>query len=548
MSGSFFDKAKNFSGDKAKTGEREERDFVRVTSNFGREITSVRSAKELFYKKSERVNPIPFINEAVANNSVFCGLKHGDDEDGKPLFISENDITMSLYVGSTGTGKGIKIGNDAVEAMKKKKGLIIVDPKQDDFLPQIILEELTRQGRVEDFQVCSFPDNFGYQGINEFDTYKDVANKFIDALDLTPTDNAGVDYYRKNGRIMLNKVLKLFFDGSLGVIVKKDFKDILFHLQMLKEDMEKQVLLEKEIGKMKPNANLIEKYEKRFYDLKKIEAVYWDSTAVETLDSLVKSVSEISDSADIFKKYDLQGALYDGKVLYLKVDMLDVASLKMVKMMITDAIQQARRKKANCVIIADELSFYVTKTLRGALATVRGFGLRFTLALQSLGQFGDQETREDIMDNCNLKLFYKPSSESSLKYIPLVGGEETITSYSTGADGDYKISQKTEMNLNVTRLRALPRAGVAVVIAEELNEPIVVRTNFVATEGGKVFDWAKYNKREETGYFDGVQATSVNLNGESDYDKIERYKVSMSIENLLENSDIFGVKFTSEEI
>lgn len=545
--GSFFDKAKKAgeSVQPAEVGAGEKRKKISTGSSLGREITNIENAKAEFYKEVGRVDPVPYISKAVESGRTFYGLRHGGKDDGKPFFLKEADTTMEIYVGSTGTGKGVFLGNKALEAMKKKKGLIIIDPKKDAFLPQICLEELTRQGRADDFQVCSWENNFGYMGINDFDTYKDVTNKFIDALDLTPSDSPGVDYYRKNGRVLLSKVLKLFFDGSLGVLVKKDFQDILFHLKMLKEDMEKQELLEKEMGKLKPNANLIAKYEVRYFDLEKIDAVYWDTTTIETLDSLVKSISEIADAANIYKKYDLTGALYEGKVLYLKVDMLDPASLKMIKMMITDAIIQARRKKADTTIIADELSFYANETIAGALATVRSMGLKFLLALQDLSQMKEDHIRNAILSNCNVKMFYKISDKQTLEYVEKIGGKEAVTAFGLNQDGDYRITQQLEEVMNATRIRALPRQGVGIVIAEQMNEPIVVRTNFVAVS--QEFDWSRHEYPDEKEIFEGLDGSNVGDN-ESDAEKLARFKIEMEHTELLENSELFGISYTSEAI
>ena len=543
MGGSFFEKA-NRAGSKKehRTGEKEK---IATGSSLGREITNIKNAKEEFFKNKDRVDPVPYIQDSVNKGKTFYGFIHGGKEDGKPFMLNESDTTMEIYVGSTGTGKGVYLGNKALEAMRYKKGLIIIDPKKDAFLPQICLEELERQNRLEDFQVCSWENNFGYMGINDFDTYKDVANKFIDALDLSPSDNPGVDYYRKNGRVLLSKVLKIFFDGTLGVLVKKDFQDILFHLKALKEDMEKQELLEKEISKMKPNANLIEKFNIRYYDLKKIDTIYWDTTTIETLDSLVKSISEIADAANIFKKYDLRGALYEGKVLYLHVDMLDYASLKMIKMMITDAVIQARRKKANTTIIADELSFYANQTIAGALATVRSMGLKFLLALQDLSQMKEEHIRNAILSNCNVKMFYKISDKQTLEYVEKIGGKEAVTAFSLNHEGEYKISQQSEEVMNATRIRALPRQGVGIIIAEQMNEPIIVRTNFIKVS--QEFDWSVYEyPKKQKGLFEDIEIEEFEK--EKDKDKLARYKISMEKQELLENSELFGIIYNSEKV
>jgi len=499
-----------------------------LDSSLGRGLTSIeRARKELFYKP-ERVNPITRMKKKLN----YYGENHITKE---PYYVDDSEVTHEILIGTTGSGKGISIGNRVYEAIKKGKGVIIIDPKKDAFLPQICKEVLEKEGRPDDFQVVSFPDNFGYSGINEFDDYKDVANKFIDMLGLEPSENPGIDYYRKNSRVALRKILKIFFNGSLGVIVKKDFTDILNHIRYLKEDLEKADLYEKELSKNKPNVNLLSKYEKRYFDTEKIEAIYWETTDVETLDSISKSLAEVSEAGTIFNKYTLEGALYEGKVLYMKVDMLDVASLKMTKLMMTDAIIQARRKTANTVIIADELSFYVNFTISSALATVRSMGLKYILALQDLAQMPDG-LREAILSNCNLKLFYKISDKSTLEWVEKMGGKELVSKFAK-KDNDTNISQDTEDNLNATRLRAMPRAGTAIVIAEADYTPVIIDTNFIAVS--QEFDWSKHEKvQEDLDLFDVDKKSN-----EANYKVFIKEKKS-----LLADSDLFGYEYGSLEI
>jgi len=505
------------------------------SSKLGRGITSIESAKDELFFKYDRVDPQEKIKIGIEQGKTYYGQIHSKDTK-EPFYLDEDETTMEIFVGSTGTGKGVLLGNKALEAIYRRKGLIVIDPKQDNFLPQICKEALTLQGREKDFQVVSWPNNFGYMGINEFDTNIEVANKFVDALGLEESDNPGVDYYRKNSRVLLRKILKYFFNGSLGVVIKKDFMDILNHIRFLKEDLEKAELYQRELSKPKPNHNLLSKYEKRYYSPEIIESLYWDTTDVDTLDSISKSLAEIAEGGNIFNKYSLEGALYEGKVLYLKVDMLDVASLKMIKMMITDAIQQARRKKANTIIIADELSFYANKTISGALATVRSMGLKFLMALQDLAQMEDG-IREAVLSNCNVRIFYKISDKTTLEYVEKIGGEELVTNYAL-AGNETRLAQSQENFLNATRIRALPRQGVAVVLADTLNAPAIIQTNFVAVS--KEFDWSKYDSPTNDFSLDAkIDKTSKGEKG--------NYKVFLKEEKrLLEDSDLFGLSFGSE--
>jgi type IV secretion system protein VirD4 len=512
-------------------------EHISQSSSLGRGITSIESAKKELFYKVERTDPIPIIEASIEKNATYYGQYHTGKNKGRPFALMESDTTMEIFIGSTGTGKGVLLGNKALEVIKRKKGLIIIDPKTDAFLPQICLEELTKQNRPEDLQICSFPNNFGYMGINEFDTHIEVANKFIDALGLEESDNPGVDYYRKNSRVLLKKILKLFFNGGLGVVVKKEFNDILEHIRFLKEDLEKAELYQKELSKPKPNNNLLTKYEKRYYNPDIIESIYWDTTDIETLDSISKSLAEIAESGNIFNKYTLEGALYEGKVLYLRVDMLDVASLKMVKMMITDAIQQARRKKADTTIIADELSFYANKTISGSLATSRSHGIKYLLALQDLAQMEDG-IREAILSNCNVKVFYKISDKSTLEWVEKIGGQELVTSFSIAGD-DNRMAQQQEDFLNATKIRALPRQSVAIIIAEALPNAEIIQTNFIAVQ--KEFDWSKHNEIPKNSLFSNSSVQQKTKN--------DKYKIILKEEKrLLEDSDLFGVSFESEEL
>jgi len=267
---------------------------INVSTKLGRSITSIKNATEELYYKPERRDPVPYIEKSAKENLVYYGFYHTGEKKGEPVYLSDGDTTMEIYVGSTGTGKGVLLGNKALEAIKKRKGVIIIDPKTDGFLPQICLEELTRQGRPQDFQVISWPHNFGYDGINQDDDYIGISNKLIDAFGWEESDNPGVDYYRKKQRVLIKRVLKMFFNGELGVLVKKDINEIAFHIIKLAEDLKKQQELEKELSKNNPNYNKVEELEKRFFNTDLLLKQHWDAQAVDTLESIAESFSELT--------------------------------------------------------------------------------------------------------------------------------------------------------------------------------------------------------------------------------------------------------------
>ena len=175
--------------------------------------------------------------------------------------------------------------------------------------------------------------------------------------------------------------------------------------------------------------------------------------------------------------------------------MLDETALKFLKLVITDIIQYSKKYKkgTNCLAILDELSFYPTQILSAGLSTVAGFGVNFILAYQSEAQMKDENLRVSIKDNCQTKIYYKSSDDKTLKYIELLSGLELVTQKSKKGN-ETTIRQQQEAHMNITRLRALPRAKVAVLIEENLNEIKIFQTSPIPVKNK--FNWDEINSKE----------------------------------------------------
>ena len=158
-------------------------------------------------------------------------------------------------------------------------------------------------------------------------------------------------------------------------------------------------------------------------------------------------------------------------------------SLQFLKIFQKDISQLIRKKKADCTVIADEISFYATKNLSAGLATHAGFGVNYILQLQDLGQISDENLRSAILTNCSVKLFYKISDKLTLEYVEKLGGDELVTNYSfTGVEHSY--SQTVEPLLNATRVRAMWYKQNAILIAEYFNTAFFISTSFIPDLAG----------------------------------------------------------------
>jgi hypothetical protein len=462
------------------------------SSNFGRSITSIDTAKDELYHKPQEYNPYDYI---TTDDKEFFGATY--DNNAKkyiPMYIPKKAINHKLYVGYTRSGKGIIIGNKVVESLINKRGAIYVDVKQEDFTPQIIKEELERQNRPDDFLIVNYPNDFGYSGFNDDDTVIEMWEKISVALEFEKSTDPAVEHYRSNQRMTLLKVLEVLYNPSKEATKNnpKDWYFFMEYVRCLHDDLKSYKQLQDELQKSQPNQNRIEKLSNMYFTTELLEELQFNIKNIAALEMIYMKTFELLLNANIYTKHSIKEALYNGKVLYLKCDMENMSSLQMLKMLYIDISQTVRKEKAkgiiaNCDAYFDEISFYVSKRLSGGLSTLAGFGVSCSLLLQDLSQIEDASIRNAILSNCTVKLFYKISDAETLDYVKKLGGEEVVTKYSKRNLEDT-FAQDLEPLLNTTRIRAMWFQQHAIMIAEYLNTAVFIETDFVKVS--KPFDWS----------------------------------------------------------
>ena len=483
-------------------------------SAYGRAITSIASAKDELFHESVSFNSLKYI---VANK-YFLGLDH---QTQKPVYNQESIHTQ--IVAPTRSGKGVFIGIKVIEAIRNKQGLVIADPKEDDFLPQVIIEELERQNRLNDLCIVNWPNDFGYTVFSGNDTIEEATKKITIMLNLIENDTElGASHYRKSERIMLSKVMNIFFNSKqlLALSFERTLASLSQFLRYITHDLNVSFEFLKEQEKAKPNMDRLIKLSKRYFESDLFAKLDLKYSQISTLESLQFSISEFENVA-IHNKFNLADALTKGKILYIKSDMLDETALKFLKLVITDIIQQSKKLKTqtNCLVILDELSFYPTQILSAGLATAAGFGVKFILSYQSEAQMRDENLRVAIKDNCQTKIYYKTSDDKTLKYIELLSGLELVSQISKKGH-EITIRQQQEEHMNITRLRALPRSRVAILIEENFNEVKIFQTSPITVK--HKFDWTAINAKQ-------LQLSKFELKKE--------FAVDLALESSLDNND-----------
>lgn len=457
------------------------------SSAFGKGVSSIQSAKVELFHPARVFNPLAYLSA----DKYFLGLEH---HTGQPIFLPNKDVVHSLITAPTRSGKGIFFGFKAIETIRQNRGLIVIDPKQDEWLPQVILEELQRQNREEDLIIWNWESAFSYK-VFEDDTYIEATKKLTIMLNFIEVDNeAGASHYRKSERIILKKVMQNFFAvyEVLGIpFIRYHIPHLLQFLRYVIADLQSHINFAIEFNKPKPNFTLLKEYSKLYFDQDKFQNLGFREKDLPTLESLLFSLSEFED-VTWKETTSIYEALCKGKVIYTKSDMLDESALKFLKFIIADIVNKAKllKWKANCLVLADEISFYPTPILSSALATIAGFGVTFALAYQDDGQLKDENLKSAIKSNCQTKIYYKSSDVKTLEYIEKLSGKELVSKITKNGN-DTTIRQDTQDYLNITKQRALPKSQVAILIQESLSEPLLFDTCPIPV--AHPFDWESSN-------------------------------------------------------
>ncbi len=510
-----------------KKKEERARNIYALSSDYGRGISSLEAEIAANYKEATRYNPISYLRDGLS----FIGLNHSTQE---PLYLPADDVVHSLITAPTRAGKGIYFGIKVVETLRTRKGLIILDPKEDDFLSQICKEELENQGRKDDFIIWNWPNDFGFKTF-ENDRESEASKKIATMLNLVEKeDEAGASYYRKSERISLQKLMHLFFNSEnfLNYKVEKNLLNFCKFVSYMVEDLINSVEFEKEKNKPKSNIEFLEELGKRYFEPKLFNSCNpFKERDISTLESLHYSLTEFQ-NISFSENSSILEALTQGKCIYIKSDMLDETALKFLRFIIADIVNKARKykKKTNCVVIADEISFYPTSILSAALATIAGFGVKFILAYQDDGQLVNEYLKSAIKSNCQTKLYYKSSDTKTIEYIELLGGSELVTKFTiNGVERTIKQEQESYLNINIQR--ALPKAKVGILIHESIPKPFIIDTAPVQVK--EKFDWESINNKV-------VKMDVSNFNKK--FDVLEKKKLSVEMnDNEVETTEKFEI-------
>ncbi len=329
----------------------------------GDELSDIRV--ETRGKQAKNFDPRRYYQEG----NIFFGL----DEHGTEIRVDEETwkIQHQRYIGPTQTGKGVLIGVQLDQAIRKNHTVIFIDPKPDPYGFSIMKQACLETNRelvaldLNDEQVFPLKYDLFAGG-----SYRDRLGRVIACAKLASTGNES-DYYHRKERAVLNDV---FPKGPIT-------------LRALLS------LLEEEEVREKTGTSC---------------AVLRELLHVQSLD--VQDGDETLNLATILR---------DNQVLYIRSSLHDAVVKTATTMLITELIQETMRLKAernsHVFLVIDEIAFLITETIADALATLTSFDAHLCLAYQSEGDLlNGHDTKinwkaiaQRVKTNSKMHLYYR---------------------------------------------------------------------------------------------------------------------------------------------
>jgi hypothetical protein len=317
-----------------------QRYFLPLRSRFWRQLRFKQSAESLsdIRREKSRLKSQQFLpSKFYKNDSIFYGL----NEQKNPVYVSENDwkVHNQKIIGPTQTGKGVLIGVELDQSIRKNHCTIFVDPKGDKHAVHIMHQACKDVGRkliVLDF--TSAVNGLAWEPFLN-GSYRERRARLHFAFGLKDT-GSDADFYKANER----KVIDHVWDQWNGTI--SDLEDIL------------------STGKLADNSKRTLSYLGEWLHL----PAFNSSGESFSLDEFIET----------------------GGVLYVRSSLQDETVIKGTTVFLMDLAQsvmrlyEENRRSSHVFAVIDEVRFLMTDLLADSLATICGFNAHFAIAYQSI--------------------------------------------------------------------------------------------------------------------------------------------------------------------
>lgn len=319
---------------------------------------------------------------------VFVGMT----PDGQPVHVELADWqeTNKTVVGATRYGKGITYQIWAEQAITRGDTVIMVDPKRDRFLPQVLKQAAEAAGRRFIILDLSDPDTPGSWSPFAGGAPADRRARFFDIMELTDR-GTDADHYKALAR---EQLFDLFADGVSTTIP----------------------FLQSKVAELS-------------------EADEDTAKALSTIRARLKewaSYSKLCPKAG--KGFKVELSLTNAAVVYVFGSLDDGVIRAATRAFLQEVIQEARRlqrqRATHLSLFIDELKFLVSDTVVKALATIAGFNAEIVTAYQNFGdllnpddaRLDGRAVLQSVQVNSQVKLIFGGTDPETADYVSVASG------------------------------------------------------------------------------------------------------------------------------
>lgn len=403
------------------------------------------------------------------------------------LSLEHEPVTVDLaewreinktVVGATRTGKGITFQIWAEQAIARGDTVIMVDPKRDRFLPQVLKQAADAAGRRFIVLDLSDPDSPGAWSPFSGGPPADRRARFFDIMELTDR-GTDADHYKALAR---EQLFGLFEAGATTTIP--------------------------------------------FLLAKATELSAADEDRAKALSTIRARLKEWAGTPKLCPKtgkgFRIERSLTEGAVVYVYGSLDDGIIRAASRAFIQEVIQEARRlqhqRTSHLCLFIDELKFLVSDTIVKALATIAGFDAEIITAYQSFGDLlNPDDSRLDghavlqaVQVNSQIKLIFGGTDPATAEYVAEASGtrmkritrfERTEINRSGGETWARQrmLADQEEALIPVNTVLALPRRVAVLLRPKHLAQVVCVSPVPVLDKAETGIETAPALSRSHTG-------------------------------------------------
>ena len=402
-------------------------------------VAQVKGTKSDIRVEKDRLNTQSFAPEKYyREGQMFLGM----DESGQPIYVDDEHWQSwnQKIIGPTQTGKGVLLGVQLDQAIRKGHTVVFIDPKPDQHGRAIMIKACAESGRP--FQEIDLTGQGQQNGTMTWEpflsgTLRDRKARLHAILDLNETGTDG-DFYKQIERREIDAVLPRW-DGTVA------------HLYRLLCDKDTTAR----------STNLLQ-------ELMALDAI----SLIHGEDNLQLNLSNYLTQND------------QGAVLYVRASMKDMPVVRATKALIQELVQSAihlhDQRDRHLFMVIDESKFFISDLLSDSLATIAGFNANICICYQSILDLLNLKDRslnakaiaEAIDINCKLTVSYLAGNSETAEWMSKKSGtiikpiydRERVTTGTLGGDtfeGTSFLTQEEIPLITENQARILPeRVGV----------------------------------------------------------------------------------------